>query len=151
MRVALQRTSRSMGNLQRKIESEPVQKSPNSRDPKVISVSEGLLEESCPLLGDPPHLVRLVRRYHLRSQKPNDSTHRTVALKFAHKKLLHIHQCFNHLELDVASTGVCAPGAEDLQSHVAVTVRDLESADVDDECHLEDMACLWFNEGYEGL
>jgi len=64
------------------------------RDPKVISVSEGLLEESCPLLGDPPHLMRLVWRH--------------------------------YLELDVASTGVGAPGAEDLQGHVAVTIRDLK-------------------------
>jgi len=54
----------------------------------------GLLEESCPLLGDPPHLMRLVWRH--------------------------------YLELDVASTGVGAPGAEDLQGHVAVTIRDLK-------------------------
>ena len=87
MRVALQRTSRSMGNLQRKIEKETCTKSPNSRDPKVISVSEGLLEESCPLFGDPPHLVRLVWRHYLSLQKLNDGTlEREAALKFAQKK-----------------------------------------------------------------
>ena len=56
----------------------------------------------------------------------------------ATKKVTHppaFQRCFNHLELDVASTGVGAPGAEDLQGHVAVTIRDLKSADVDDECH----------------
>ena len=31
-----------------------------------------------------------------------------------------------HLELDVASTGEGAPGAEDLQSYVAVAVCDLK-------------------------
>ena len=70
-------------------------------------------------------------------EKPRENLHT--------KKLLHIHQCFNHLELDVSSTGVGAPGAEDLQSHVAVTVRDLEPTDVDDEGHVEDVACLWFD------
>ena len=62
-------------------------KSPNSRDPKVIGVSEGLLEESSPLFGDPPHLVRLVRRHYLSLQKQNDGTLQRVAvLKIAHNK-----------------------------------------------------------------
>ena len=71
----------------KKLKVNLVQKSPNSRDPKVIGVSEGLLEESSPLLGDPPHLVRLVRRHYLSLQKQNDGTlHRAAALNL-HKEM----------------------------------------------------------------
>ena len=62
----------------------------------------------------------------------------------ATKKVTHppaFQRCFNHLELDVASTGVGAPGAEDLQSHVAVTVCDFEPADVFYKSHIKEMAC----------
>ena len=69
-------------SAKKKMKVNLVQESPNSRDPKVVGVSESLLEESCPLLGDPPHLVRLVRRHHLRLQKQNDgSLHRVAVLK----------------------------------------------------------------------
>ena len=74
-------------SAKKKMKVNLVQESPNSRDPKVISVSEGLLEESCPLFGDPPHLMRLVRRHYLSLQKLNDGTlEREAARKFAHKK-----------------------------------------------------------------
>ena len=71
----------------KKLKVNLVQKSTNLRDPKVVGVSEGLLEESSPLFGDPPHLVRLVRRHYLSLQKLNDGTLQRVAvLKFAHNK-----------------------------------------------------------------
>ena len=64
------------------------------RDAKVVHVSECFLDESCPLLGDPAHLVLLVRSH--------------------------------HFELHVSRTGPRAPGTNDHQGNVAISISNLK-------------------------
>ena len=145
MRVALHRTSRSIGNLGGRggggcggcgvaggggvvvVEIVGVVVEglvmivvvDSSRDAEVVGVSEGLLEEPRPLLGDPAHLHRLVRGHHLEG---GEGGKRREGGRRRRKDE------DQHLELHVPGAGVGAPRPLDHQRHVTVTVGDLEPA-----------------------